>query len=597
MVGFLGTGSRNSPAKDGRHSDALSPHHASGSAARLPPDSPASKSQSAAHQNDTSHGPLHFFSLPHWTRKILPVSASARRSSAAMPDELGVIPRSSSKLMLDKELPPTPLKTKSVSNPDSTATSLNQPIFPPASTDQSTHSHTAPVPSTPAEPRDTQSTMYFDVYHNTPYVSVPRGVNTVSFVTPSPTGIGQRDLSPPLRHSRSSHSFLANKQAGGSTQPLNGAGRARGLSIGQKLPKRPAKKVESPSIRGKNEGSPVRQMSKKPSRQLLSVPSDSLSLPALPPTSPFRIDFQSDTPTSSQPQRSASRLTRSHSERVFRRPSTNSDAPTLPNIPTAFTAPQFRPTTADPSLHSPHSPHSPRSPRHAIRRPATADSTRSRTRSFFTLSPQATPVPSGQTPHFGNALSSLTSPTSANHARTRPRSVTNPPLLHRLSLNIFASSSSPAKTGTVLDGSMTTSPVSRSRLSFLSSVPPEDLRPHHEEPPEGFLQRLTSLVGKADIAGLLASRYMTSLLTSGYSKSIISAEASYVATLKLYIRKFSFGGDPLDVALRRLLMHIGLPRETQQIDRVMEAFSKRYIECNPGTFLSDGKAISLMYEH
>lgn len=36
-------------------------------------------------------------------------------------------------------------------------------------------------------------------------------------------------------------------------------------------------------------------------------------------------------------------------------------------------------------------------------------------------------------------------------------------------------------------------------------------------------------------------------------------------------------------------MHVGLPRETQQIDRVMEAFSKRYVECNPGIFLSDGK--------
>ena len=124
---------------------------------------------------------------------------------------------------------------------------------------------------------------------------------------------------------------------------------------------------------------------------------------------------------------------------------------------------------------------------------------------------------------------------------------------------------------------------------MLSSVAPEDLRPRQDELPESFLQRLTSLVGKADIAGLLASRYITSFLTFHYSKLILSAEVKYVATLKLYIGKFSFDGDPLDVALRRLLMHIGLPRETQQIDRVMEAFSKRYIECNPGIFLSDGK--------
>jgi Sec7-like guanine-nucleotide exchange factor len=31
-------------------------------------------------------------------------------------------------------------------------------------------------------------------------------------------------------------------------------------------------------------------------------------------------------------------------------------------------------------------------------------------------------------------------------------------------------------------------------------------------------------------------------------------------------------------------MEVGLPRETQQIDRVMEAFSSRYSECNPTLF-------------
>jgi hypothetical protein len=82
--------------------------------------------------------------------------------------------------------------------------------------------------------------------------------------------------------------------------------------------------------------------------------------------------------------------------------------------------------------------------------------------------------------------------------------------LHRLSLNFFASSTSQAKFGTVLDSSITGSPVSRSRPSMLSSVPPEDLRPHRDELPKSFLHRLTSLVGKGDIAGLLASRYIIS---------------------------------------------------------------------------------------
>lgn len=35
-------------------------------------------------------------------------------------------------------------------------------------------------------------------------------------------------------------------------------------------------------------------------------------------------------------------------------------------------------------------------------------------------------------------------------------------------------------------------------------------------------------------------------------------------------------------------MDVGLPRETQQIDRVMEAFANRYLACNQSLFISDG---------
>ncbi|KAG2129928.1 hypothetical protein DEU56DRAFT_860628 [Suillus clintonianus] len=568
MVGFLGTGSRNSPATGSPHPDTTSntPPQANGSA-RVFSDKSAPNRSAGQPQNtsDNSHSTLHFFSLPHWTRKMLPVSVSARRNQAGMPsDELGVVRRRPSKLMLDKELPPTPPIQSLAGNSDSAATSLH--ISSPISTNRSTPSPTFPranIPSTSAEPRHAQPTLYFDVYHN----AVPRGVNTVSFVTASPPTNDQHDSAPPLRHARSTQSFLSHKQADRSMHPLNVADRVRGLSIGQRLSPR-LKDAEPPPTGGNNESSPVRQVSKKSSQQLLSVPSDSLSLPALQPTSPFRIDFHSDTPASSQqlPQRSTSRLTRSHSERFARRPSpSNCELPASPKIISAFDSSQHHSTTADSQIPSHHL------SRPALRRPMTADSTRSRTRSFFTLSPQTTPGPSTHTPHFGNALSSLTSSTSANHTNNRPRSATNPPLLHRLSINFFASSPASAKAGTIPGGSITASPVSRSRPPLLSSVPPEELRPQQDELPEAFLQRLTSLVGKADVAGLLGS----------------STAVKYVATLKLYIGKFSFTGDPLDVALRRLLMHIGLPRETQQIDRVIEAFAKRYVECNPDIFMSD----------
>lgn len=70
--------------------------------------------------------------------------------------------------------------------------------------------------------------------------------------------------------------------------------------------------------------------------------------------------------------------------------------------------------------------------------------------------------------------------------------------------------------------------------------------------------------------------------------SFESADSFYSSALREYIGTFEFTGDALDIALRKLLMDVGLPKETQQIDRVIEAFAARYIECNPGLFVSAG---------
>lgn len=40
-------------------------------------------------------------------------------------------------------------------------------------------------------------------------------------------------------------------------------------------------------------------------------------------------------------------------------------------------------------------------------------------------------------------------------------------------------------------------------------------------------------------------------------------------------------------------MHVGLPRETQQIDRVIESFATRYSQCNPGLIDPQGKRFDL----
>ena len=61
-------------------------------------------------------------------------------------------------------------------------------------------------------------------------------------------------------------------------------------------------------------------------------------------------------------------------------------------------------------------------------------------------------------------------------------------------------------------------------------------------------------------------------------------DAFHLAALAAYMTDFDFVNDPIDIALRKLLLGISLPKETQQIDRVMEAFASRYNACNPGLF-------------
>ncbi|GLB37099.1 putative pleckstrin homology domain containing protein [Lyophyllum shimeji] len=49
-----------------------------------------------------------------------------------------------------------------------------------------------------------------------------------------------------------------------------------------------------------------------------------------------------------------------------------------------------------------------------------------------------------------------------------------------------------------------------------------------------------------------------------------------------YVNYFDFSGLRLDLAFRRLCAKLYLKGETQQVDRILEEFSRRYWECNPG---------------
>lgn len=92
------------------------------------------------------------------------------------------------------------------------------------------------------------------------------------------------------------------------------------------------------------------------------------------------------------------------------------------------------------------------------------------------------------------------------------------------------------------------------------------------EQPSRYLERLEGYVQR-------------NMIATAVSKT---ADEFFQSVLRSYMRKFSFFGEPLDMSIRKLLMEAQLPKETQQIDRVIQGFADRYHECNPGIFLTVG---------
>ncbi|SPN98852.1 related to sec7-domain protein [Cephalotrichum gorgonifer] len=95
-----------------------------------------------------------------------------------------------------------------------------------------------------------------------------------------------------------------------------------------------------------------------------------------------------------------------------------------------------------------------------------------------------------------------------------------------------------------------------------------------DDTPAKYLARLEEVVSRSAIASLLSRE----------------TDAFSAAVLRSYMRTFSFFGNPIDMALRKLLMEAELPRETQQIDRCLQSFANRYDECNPGVYSTPDQA-------
>ncbi|CAH1126150.1 unnamed protein product [Ceutorhynchus assimilis] len=77
----------------------------------------------------------------------------------------------------------------------------------------------------------------------------------------------------------------------------------------------------------------------------------------------------------------------------------------------------------------------------------------------------------------------------------------------------------------------------------------------------------------------------------GFKKSDVSRHLSKNndfsrAVAEEYLKYFIFEKDRLDIALRKFLKQFSLTGETQERERVLVHFSKRYLDCNPGAFNS-----------
>ncbi|KAE9410923.1 hypothetical protein BT96DRAFT_961604 [Gymnopus androsaceus JB14] len=495
----------------------------------------------------TTQTTTHFFSLPLWKKRAAPLpsfSSNATSNRLSDADEMGY---RSSMLRIEKDLPPTP------------GSKRTRYFLPQVLGDFPFGASPRPSPTSALA----QASLGISLPHVLPQASASSSsseINSIAFASTPPKG---------TQSIRTKRAVSAVAQSAPSDVPNQR--RNRGLSLG------PAGFLNFGPVDAKGKGKEVEKevpetvnhtpnkltrrssfwSRKKVSGSLpLARRSEAnlVPLPALPPFTPFSVDMPKATSSSSNVEAHPLKsnhtrgLSRSHSERA-RRLQKPPERHALPNL----------------ILSAPDSPRPER-----VRRPKTADAP---------PSPQF--LSNSSSERFSFTSSPLASPTLEkdedipdNPPPRRPRAQTNPPLLRRLSMNLFSPS---ANHHTSPSAPAVHSPL---RTSTTKPTPTPVPKPQiDEESPEGYLSRLMVSVSKAEIGGILAS----------------SGDSFHVQALRSYIGRFDFADDPLDVALRRLLMDVGLPRETQQIDRVMESFASRYFQLHPGLFSSEDQPYVLAF--
>ncbi|KAK0465410.1 uncharacterized protein EV420DRAFT_1514239 [Desarmillaria tabescens] len=527
----------------------------------------------------TTQTTTHLISSPLWRKHVTPVatdhSVASERSCDMFPQR--------GPLRVEKDLPPTPtdeddIPSGSSSRRDSAEEIMAESMLP--SLFPSPDGRACPD-ALPVLQSSTAALAHASLGVGLPHVlsrSSPSSpfseVNTVAFATsPIPTS------RPGLRQSKSSQKLRA---VSDTRDGSNGERRrTRGLSlnastflsfsVSDSKGKGKAKEVdEDPPPKTLSRRASFWTRKKIPVSGLPTPPKDSpqstnlyTPLPSVQPGSPFFMNLDPRSTASDRQSASTSHtrgLSRSHSECL------SNGRPALPEqslstsslVPPKARRPTRRPATADP-LNTSHAAGS-----------LFTDSPR------FTSSPLSNTPPSPPLPQRHDL-----EPPESQYQNRRPRAQTNPPLLHRLSLSLlFSSSVQPSSPFTLVSNRLASASSSSSSPAISNNNSPRpslhktvDIpKPRvDDESPEIYLDRLCAVVSKAEVAGVLAA----------------SADIFHVQALRAYISRFNFANDPLDVALRRLLMDVGLPRETQQIDRVMEAFAHQYVSCHPNLFTSE----------
>ena len=537
MVGLFHLGNKGSPARTTRSTETARPvtpppppytHNGDG-----PTYFATETTTTTTHTVTTTQTTTHFFSLPLWLRRphqqpIQSVTATPGPKPAST-DELGVIQSSPPKIIpsRDKELPPTPLMVDELGKSVSSGSHLSEHKDGEAAqfADQrkpsitSTPRSLSPAGSNVLPESSSQGTAALAraalglglpplMFNSLSDQEPPAGSNIVSFAAPasSPERVSGSTLSPSasMRRAKSFQRVSEEDQAK-SYAELREQRRTRGLSLGPLIgtsdnvakdkpaERKPVSRKSSFWSRKRNDSHAPAPIVAPPSDGFLGQP----TLPSLLPVSPFNMETSISEPSSLRPDAlippPPPDLRRRHSERA----------------PSSHTThqPEDQPHS-DPPQQSPR--------RRRPKRPTTAGSTTS-PRAVSTFFPGA--LPTEEPVQIGGSAESRggVSPASISPASLRPRSSTNPPFLHRLSINLFGSSPSPSPVvGNTTSDAFTRSPSasfsSSSRPSLTRSSPKVSIeipRPRHdEESPEVYLQRLLEAVSKAEVANVLAATYV-----------------------------------------------------------------------------------------